>query len=84
MFSQTESKEFFFELFSRRSLFFPVSPGCKVETIKLNVEAVNTHRDKPAVSIFPQMNMQVSCHVFDEPLASRHWGFLLCTKGKQI
>ncbi|CAK7309684.1 6-phosphofructo-2-kinase/fructose-2,6-bisphosphatase 2 [Vulpes lagopus] len=26
----------------------PVAYGCKVETIKLNVEAVNTHRDKPA------------------------------------
>ncbi|XP_060149910.1 6-phosphofructo-2-kinase/fructose-2,6-bisphosphatase 2 isoform X10 [Globicephala melas] len=25
----------------------PVAYGCKVETIKLNVEAVNTHRDKP-------------------------------------
>ncbi|EGW00959.1 6-phosphofructo-2-kinase/fructose-2,6-biphosphatase 2 [Cricetulus griseus] len=27
----------------------PVAYGCKVETIKLNVEAVNTHRDKPTV-----------------------------------
>ncbi|XP_014348046.1 6-phosphofructo-2-kinase/fructose-2,6-bisphosphatase 2 isoform X1 [Latimeria chalumnae] len=26
----------------------PVAYGCKVETIFLNVEAVNTHRDKPA------------------------------------
>nr|XP_017500101.2 6-phosphofructo-2-kinase/fructose-2,6-bisphosphatase 2 isoform X1 [Manis javanica]XP_017500103.2 6-phosphofructo-2-kinase/fructose-2,6-bisphosphatase 2 isoform X1 [Manis javanica] len=25
----------------------PVAYGCKVETVKLNVEAVNTHRDKP-------------------------------------
>ncbi|XP_019608042.2 6-phosphofructo-2-kinase/fructose-2,6-bisphosphatase 2 isoform X5 [Rhinolophus sinicus] len=25
----------------------PVAYGCKVETIKLNVEAVNTHREKP-------------------------------------
>ncbi|NXC41406.1 F262 bisphosphatase, partial [Penelope pileata] len=28
----------------------PVAYGCKVETITLNVEAVNTHRDKPSVS----------------------------------
>ncbi|XP_077013753.1 6-phosphofructo-2-kinase/fructose-2,6-bisphosphatase 2 isoform X8 [Tamandua tetradactyla] len=27
--------------------FLDKSAGCKVETIKLNVEAVNTHRDKP-------------------------------------
>ncbi|XP_012590259.1 PREDICTED: 6-phosphofructo-2-kinase/fructose-2,6-bisphosphatase 2 [Condylura cristata] len=29
----------------------PVAYGCKVETIKLNVDAVDTHRDKPAVSV---------------------------------
>lgn len=34
-----------------------------METIKLNVEAVNTHREKPTVSIFPQMNVQVPCHL---------------------
>ncbi|KAL4655474.1 6-phosphofructo-2-kinase/fructose-2,6-bisphosphatase-like isoform X1 [Arapaima gigas] len=28
----------------------PVAYGCKVESIFLNVEAVNTHRDKPVVS----------------------------------
>ncbi|MEE6526998.1 hypothetical protein FKM82_028006, partial [Ascaphus truei] len=28
----------------------PVAYGCKVESISLNVEAVNTHRDKPQVS----------------------------------
>uniref|UniRef100_F6X0Q4 6-phosphofructo-2-kinase/fructose-2,6-bisphosphatase 2 n=1 Tax=Callithrix jacchus TaxID=9483 RepID=F6X0Q4_CALJA len=28
----------------------PVAYGCKVETIKLNVEAVNTHRDKPTAA----------------------------------
>ncbi|XP_074833720.1 6-phosphofructo-2-kinase/fructose-2,6-bisphosphatase 2 isoform X5 [Carettochelys insculpta] len=28
----------------------PVAYGCKVETITLNVEAVNTHRDKPSGS----------------------------------
>ncbi|XP_042303410.1 6-phosphofructo-2-kinase/fructose-2,6-bisphosphatase 4-like, partial [Sceloporus undulatus] len=27
----------------------PVAYGCKVESIFLNVEAVNTHRDKPQV-----------------------------------
>ncbi|KAM6333512.1 6-phosphofructo-2-kinase/fructose-2,6-bisphosphatase 2 isoform 3-T4 [Alca torda] len=27
----------------------PVAYGCKVETITLNVEAVNTHRDKPSL-----------------------------------
>ncbi|KAB0404283.1 hypothetical protein E2I00_016757, partial [Balaenoptera physalus] len=32
----------------------PVAYGCKVETIKLNVEAVNTHRDKPTVKQLPQ------------------------------
>lgn len=50
---------FFLKTFSLSS----VSLGCKVETVKLNVEAVNTHRDKPTVSIFPQMNMQAPCHV---------------------
>uniref|UniRef100_A0A3P9A880 6-phosphofructo-2-kinase domain-containing protein n=1 Tax=Esox lucius TaxID=8010 RepID=A0A3P9A880_ESOLU len=29
----------------------PVAYGCKVESVCLNVEAVNTHRDKPDVSI---------------------------------
>lgn len=28
----------------------PVAYGCKVESIYLNVEAVNTHRDRPEVS----------------------------------
>ncbi|NXD77712.1 F262 bisphosphatase, partial [Halcyon senegalensis] len=28
----------------------PVAYGCKVETITLNVEAVNTHREKPSLS----------------------------------
>ncbi|NXR60755.1 F262 bisphosphatase, partial [Rhadina sibilatrix] len=28
----------------------PVAYGCKVETVTLNVEAVNTHRDKPSLS----------------------------------
>ncbi|NXE50333.1 F262 bisphosphatase, partial [Casuarius casuarius] len=28
----------------------PVAYGCKVETITLNVEAVNTHRDKPSLN----------------------------------
>lgn len=28
----------------------PVAYGCKVETINLNVEAVNTHRDKPSLN----------------------------------
>lgn len=27
----------------------PVAYGCKVESIYLNVEAVNTHRDRPEV-----------------------------------
>ena len=30
----------------------PVAYGCKVESIFLNVEAVNTHRDRPEVSLF--------------------------------
>lgn len=30
----------------------PVAYGCKVESIYLNVEAVNTHRDRPEVSSF--------------------------------
>ncbi|XP_067387835.1 6-phosphofructo-2-kinase/fructose-2,6-bisphosphatase 2 isoform X2 [Emydura macquarii macquarii] len=29
----------------------PVAYGCKVETITLNVEAVNTHRDKPSSNL---------------------------------
>lgn len=29
----------------------PVAYGCKVESIYLNVEAVNTHRDRPEVSL---------------------------------
>uniref|UniRef100_A0A8C3Y8J6 6-phosphofructo-2-kinase/fructose-2,6-bisphosphatase 2 n=1 Tax=Catharus ustulatus TaxID=91951 RepID=A0A8C3Y8J6_CATUS len=31
----------------------PVAYGCKVETITLNVEAVNTHRDKPSLNSSP-------------------------------
>ncbi|NXT71780.1 F262 bisphosphatase, partial [Chaetops frenatus] len=31
----------------------PVAYGCKVETITLNVEAVNTHRDKPSLNSLP-------------------------------
>lgn len=27
----------------------PVDPGCEVESIFLNVEAVNTHRERPQV-----------------------------------
>lgn len=30
----------------------PVAYGCKVESVYLNVEAVNTHRDRPEVSSF--------------------------------
>ena len=41
----------------KASFLASVFPGCKVETINLNVEAVNTHRDKPAVSIFLQVNV---------------------------
>lgn len=29
----------------------PVAYGCKVESISLNVEAVNTHRDRPEVNM---------------------------------
>ncbi len=29
----------------------PVAYGCKVESISLNVEAVNTHRDRPEVML---------------------------------
>lgn len=29
----------------------PVAYGCKVESIYLNVEAVNTHRDRPEVAL---------------------------------
>lgn len=29
----------------------PVAYGCKVESIYLNVEAVNTHRDRPEVTL---------------------------------
>ncbi|KAM7054399.1 6-phosphofructo-2-kinase/fructose-2,6-bisphosphatase 2 isoform 2-T5 [Molossus nigricans] len=36
----------------------PVAYGCKVETIKLNVEAVNTHRDKPTNN-FPKSQTPV-------------------------
>lgn len=31
-------------------LLFLFGKGCKVETITLNVEAVNTHRDKPSLN----------------------------------
>ncbi len=30
------------------------SPGCKVESIYLGVDSVNTHRDKPEVGISQQ------------------------------
>jgi hypothetical protein len=32
------------------NLSLQLSPGCKVEMFYLNVEAVNTHRDRPLVS----------------------------------
>lgn len=37
----------------------PVAYGCKVESIYLNVEAVNTHRDRPEVSFFFRSNCLV-------------------------
>lgn len=39
---------------------FP-SAGCRVESISLNIEAVNTHRERPEVSVaFPQSHPLVS------------------------
>lgn len=80
---QTEIKGFFLKLF-----FFPevlsVFSGCKVETIKLNVEAVNTHRDKPTVSIFPWMTRRFPATLSLEPLTSRDWGFFYVQKEKLI
>lgn len=39
----------------------PVAYGCKVESIYLNVEAVNTHRDRPEVKenvpLRPEVNV---------------------------
>ncbi|NXL79499.1 F262 bisphosphatase, partial [Leptocoma aspasia] len=37
----------------------PVAYGCKVETISLNVEAVNTHRDKPSLNSLPSRQSPV-------------------------
>ncbi|NWI48255.1 F262 bisphosphatase, partial [Picathartes gymnocephalus] len=37
----------------------PVAYGCKVETITLNVEAVNTHRDKPSLNSLPSRQSPV-------------------------
>ncbi|XP_052534367.1 6-phosphofructo-2-kinase/fructose-2,6-bisphosphatase 4 isoform X3 [Tympanuchus pallidicinctus] len=37
----------------------PVAYGCKVESIFLNVEAVNTHRDKPEVLVLMALRMAV-------------------------
>ncbi|NWU83676.1 F262 bisphosphatase, partial [Onychorhynchus coronatus] len=37
----------------------PVAYGCKVETITLNVEAVNTHRDKPSLNSLPSSQSPV-------------------------
>ncbi|NXD27489.1 F262 bisphosphatase, partial [Spelaeornis formosus] len=37
----------------------PVAYGCKVETIALNVEAVNTHRDKPSLNSLPSRQSPV-------------------------
>uniref|UniRef100_A0A452HQV6 6-phosphofructo-2-kinase/fructose-2,6-bisphosphatase 2 n=1 Tax=Gopherus agassizii TaxID=38772 RepID=A0A452HQV6_9SAUR len=39
----------------------PVAYGCKVETITLNVEAVNTHRDKPSGSTILQDLFPLLC-----------------------
>lgn len=45
----------------------PVAYGCKVESISLNVEAVNTHRDRPEVThdelITANYRSQVTCCV---------------------
>lgn len=38
----------------------PVAYGCKVESISLNVEAVNTHRDRPEVSCHPARLLKAS------------------------
>lgn len=38
----------------------PLAYGCKVEEIYLNVEAVNTHRDKPKVSTTIPINTTCS------------------------
>lgn len=34
----------------------PLAYGCQMEEIKLNVDAVNTHRDRPKVSNSPNNN----------------------------
>lgn len=45
----------------------PVAYGCKVESIYLNVEAVNTHRDRPEVTFdelgFEALPLGTWCHI---------------------
>uniref|UniRef100_A0A8C6TZH5 6-phosphofructo-2-kinase/fructose-2,6-biphosphatase 4a n=1 Tax=Neogobius melanostomus TaxID=47308 RepID=A0A8C6TZH5_9GOBI len=41
----------------------PVAYGCKVESIRLNVEAVDTHREKPKVGQTPQETSVLKCLV---------------------
>lgn len=66
--SHTETKQFSFDSFPEG--FSSVFLGCKVETITLNVEAVNTHRDKPTVSIVPWTQVPGFYHL--EPLNLWH------------
>lgn len=52
--TKLENQGLFLEafFFLKSSLF---SQGAKWKQLNSNVEAVNTHRDKPTVSIFPWM-----------------------------
>ncbi|XP_061869393.1 6-phosphofructo-2-kinase/fructose-2,6-bisphosphatase 2 isoform X5 [Colius striatus] len=42
----------------------PVAYGCKVETISLNVEAVNTHRDRPSLNSSSQTPVRMRRNSF--------------------
>lgn len=68
-----ETKAFSLDFFScpqekaKKKNLFSVFSGCKVETVKLNVEAVNTHRDKPTVSVFPEVGCRCLASLSLEP-----------------
>ncbi|KAB5546021.1 hypothetical protein PHYPO_G00067290 [Pangasianodon hypophthalmus] len=48
----------------------PVAYGCKVESVFLNVEAVNTHRDRPASDEAERSHTPPYRHTRVQPMAS--------------
>uniref|UniRef100_A0A8C8JI05 6-phosphofructo-2-kinase domain-containing protein n=1 Tax=Oncorhynchus tshawytscha TaxID=74940 RepID=A0A8C8JI05_ONCTS len=52
----------------------PVAYGCKVEHVFLNIEAVNTHRERPGVSFTKHVHLFYDCVLFQSKPCQRQQG----------